>query len=349
MAVGDIPLYFEGSWSILSTIGMVSALFGLMVVGITGYSPIALVPIIVSVAAATANGLCYYALYEHHSTNATLVAAIFADLFWLIQEAGLSFYSYMILRRVLRGRARLVFLSIFWLLIAIIITFRLSILVCRAQNTINGNLDLQSYVAHFHIGYFVAIALVEMLSSFYLIRIFTEAKKGGAEIASKGGLFHYLTKSTELRLATLALIGVTRAITYSFQKTMKASDITGQIDRFVFTLECLFPMIMYIDILASRIATSTHSHQSSSNQYNGSRGVLQRSRVDKDKDVKMYSMSRTRSRMDPISSSQERIVDEMGVKSTVETMDSGEHNNEPDKQGTISKTVEFKFHTTPAQ
>jgi hypothetical protein len=85
MAVGDIPLYFEGSWSILSTIGLVNLLFGLMVVGITGYSPIALVPIIVSGAAAIANGLCYYALYQNHSTNATLVSAIFADIFWLVR------------------------------------------------------------------------------------------------------------------------------------------------------------------------------------------------------------------------------------------------------------------------
>jgi hypothetical protein len=84
MAVGDIPLYFEGSWSILSTIGLINVLFGWMVVGITGFSPIALVPIIVSAAAAIANGLCYYALYEQHSTNEILVGAIFADLFWLV-------------------------------------------------------------------------------------------------------------------------------------------------------------------------------------------------------------------------------------------------------------------------
>lgn len=83
-AAEDIPLYFEGSWSILSTIGLVNTLFGLLVVGITGFSPIALVPLIVSVATAIANGLCYYALYEYHSRNATLVGAVFADFFWLV-------------------------------------------------------------------------------------------------------------------------------------------------------------------------------------------------------------------------------------------------------------------------
>lgn len=261
MAAGDIPLYYEGSWSILSTIGLINILFGLMVAGITNYSPITLVPIVVSIAGAIANGLCYYTLYEHHSVNATTLGGIFADLFWLvrlsaytakkdytdtsqIQEAGLSFYSYMILRRVLRGSPRTLFLILFWILITIISTFRLGILICRARNTIHGDLKLQRFVAHFHIGYFISIALVEILSSIFLLRIFAAAKKGSAEIASQGGLFQYLTKSTEVRLATLALIGITRAVTYSFQRTTKASDVTGQIDRFVFTLECLFPVVM---------------------------------------------------------------------------------------------------------
>jgi hypothetical protein len=61
----------------------------------------------------------------------------------------------------------------------------------------------------------------------------------------------------------------------------------------------------------------------------------------------MYSMSR-KSKIGPISSSQERIVEEMGVKSVVGTSDSGGRDSESNKQGTISKTVEVKFHTTTA-
>ena len=82
--MGDIPIYFEGSWSILSTIGLVNVLLGLTVVGITGYSPIALVPAIVSIAGAVANGLCFYAFYAEYNTTATLFAAMFADLGWLV-------------------------------------------------------------------------------------------------------------------------------------------------------------------------------------------------------------------------------------------------------------------------
>lgn len=122
--------------------------------------------------------------------------------------------------------------------------FRLSILACRARNILAGNDNLQKFISRLHIGYFVLIALVEIVSAFFLLRVFSLARRRSVEVVGRAGLFSYLTQSTELRLASLALIGITRAITYSFQKFMIASDITGQIDRFVFTLECMFPMIM---------------------------------------------------------------------------------------------------------
>lgn len=83
--MADVPLYFEGSWAILSSIGLVNVIFGLIVIGITGFSPIALVPITVSIAVANANGLCFYAFYADYGRTATLFAAVFADLFWLVR------------------------------------------------------------------------------------------------------------------------------------------------------------------------------------------------------------------------------------------------------------------------
>jgi hypothetical protein len=79
-----IPVYYELSWSILSTIGLNNVLLGLLVAGITSFSPISIVPIIVSGACATANGLCYYAFYADYSQTPTLVAAAFADIMWLV-------------------------------------------------------------------------------------------------------------------------------------------------------------------------------------------------------------------------------------------------------------------------
>jgi hypothetical protein len=59
-------------------------LIGFVVIGITSFSPITLVPIIVSAANAIADGLCYYAFYAINPTIPTAVAAGFADVFWLV-------------------------------------------------------------------------------------------------------------------------------------------------------------------------------------------------------------------------------------------------------------------------
>lgn len=84
MATAIVPVYFEQSWAILSTIGVINVFFGVTVVGITSLSPISLVPLVTSVAAAIANGLCYYAFYGNYNTTATVIAASFADIFWLV-------------------------------------------------------------------------------------------------------------------------------------------------------------------------------------------------------------------------------------------------------------------------
>ncbi len=81
-----VPVYFEESWAILSSIGLVNVLFGLMIIGITSLSPISLVPIVVSVAGAIANGLCYYAFYADYPKTGTVIAAAVADLTWLVRR-----------------------------------------------------------------------------------------------------------------------------------------------------------------------------------------------------------------------------------------------------------------------
>ena len=76
--------YFELSWAVLSTIGAVYVLLGLMVSGIVGWSNILLVPIVVSAAGALANGLCFVAYYtEYPAVNRTVAGAI-ADAAWLV-------------------------------------------------------------------------------------------------------------------------------------------------------------------------------------------------------------------------------------------------------------------------
>lgn len=77
-------LYFELSWAILSTIGIANFLYGLTIIAITRVTPVSLVPIVVSLAAAVANGLCYYAFYADNPRINTAVASAIADVFWLV-------------------------------------------------------------------------------------------------------------------------------------------------------------------------------------------------------------------------------------------------------------------------
>ena len=163
-----------------------------------------------------------------------------------IQEAGLSFYSYQILNSILMNRDRRIFLALFWSVIAVIVVLRGTILVTRAIDNLNRTSNYQKRINNLHVGYFVAIALVECISSVFLLRVFAAAKKASAVISrSRPSLFRHLTRSTELRLATLSLIGFTRAVTYSFQNAaQKATSVASQVDRFVYTLECLFPVLL---------------------------------------------------------------------------------------------------------
>ncbi|KAJ2897645.1 uncharacterized protein MKZ38_004510 [Zalerion maritima] len=263
MMASDLGLvYYEYSWSILSTIGIINVLYSITVIGITSLSPVTIIPLITSAAGAVANGLCFYAFYADYPIQQQVVASAFADIFWLIQEAGLSFYSYVILRRVLRHRARILFLSLFWLLIAIIAILRLTILATRVRLLLSDTDDLQPLVNYLHIGYFSAIAAIEVVSAGFLIRKFARARKTSNQFAMTTGLFSYLMRSTEIRLALLAIIGITRAATYSFQASAQsATSIASEVDRFVYTLECMFPaMFLYVSIILLSAISHIEAH-----------------------------------------------------------------------------------------
>jgi hypothetical protein len=141
----------------------------------------------------------------------------------------------------LRNKDRKIFIIAYWVLICIVAIFKTLIAVARVQDILGDSVSRVDLIDHLHVGYFVGIAVVEALSSYFLLRKFFTAKTESAQVDSKVGLFSYLTRSTEIRLAALTLIGITRAITYSFQTTAQsATTASGQLDRFVTTLECLF-------------------------------------------------------------------------------------------------------------
>jgi hypothetical protein len=147
---------------------------------------------------------------------------------------------------VLRARSRWIFISGFWVLIVGITASRVIIAVMRARSLLSEDTEsLQRTINVLHITYFTLIAVIECFSSFFLLRMFYSAEHTSIKAAIQTGLFRYLMRSTEVRLAFLAVIGVMRAVTYSSQSTAQAATtVASQVDRFAYTMECMFPVIM---------------------------------------------------------------------------------------------------------
>ncbi|KAI9367639.1 hypothetical protein BJX61DRAFT_283620 [Aspergillus egyptiacus] len=247
------PVFFELSWGVLSTIGVFLVFASISLTLVTKPCVLNFIPLVISVACAVANGACYYAYYTNGPETGRVAASIFADIFWMIQEVGLSFYNYQILIHILTNRARIIYLLVFWGLFVATVGIRVTIAVGRAIQLAGNNTDSQTVVSRLHIGYFVAIALMETWSALFLIRLMAKAYSRAPHSTEGGGVFRYLMRSAELRLATLCFIGIARAVTYSLQETeQRATTVASQIDRFTYTLECLFPVIMLLDILSAK-------------------------------------------------------------------------------------------------
>lgn len=122
---------------------------------------------------------------------------------------------------------------------------RISILITRVRLILSGTNDLQPVVNRLHIGYFVSLAVVEIAGAGFLLQKFASAKKRSKVLATSSNLFSYLMGSTEIRISLLALLGIARAITHSFQVTAQtATGVASQLDRFVYTLQCMFPIML---------------------------------------------------------------------------------------------------------
>jgi hypothetical protein len=129
---------------------------------------------------------------------------------------------------------------------------RITIMISRVQDLLHSSDILQHRIDYLHMGYFISIALMETCSSGFLIQLLHEAYRASnsVEILSTRRIFRHLLRTTEMRLATLAFIGTGRAITYSSQATSQsATTVASQCDRFMYTLECLFPFIMLYVLL----------------------------------------------------------------------------------------------------
>jgi hypothetical protein len=91
------------------------------------------------------------------------------------------------------------FMALFSTVIGIITITRIVILVSRARQILAGTTHLQTLIDHLHVSYFSSMALLEVISAYFLLRKFASAKKTSTEVAPSSGLFSYLMWSTEIR------------------------------------------------------------------------------------------------------------------------------------------------------
>jgi len=80
----------------------------------------------------------------------------------------LSFYSYIILNRLLANRQKFIFMIPFWTFMVCTIVMRFMILIYRLEAIMSSSevatATNQQLVNNFHLGYFISIALCELSS-----------------------------------------------------------------------------------------------------------------------------------------------------------------------------------------
>ncbi|KAG5460234.1 MAG: hypothetical protein BJ554DRAFT_7739 [Olpidium bornovanus] len=236
-------VYYETCWAILSTIGIFCAFTTVWMMAVFGWNKMLAVPLVVSCACAVANGLCYYAYYAPYPEDGRRVAAAAADAAWLVQEAGLSFYSYQILSSILLGRKRQVYQAVFFSFCALAVMARTGILAFR-QQTLAGR-DVQHIVNYLHMAYFLSIAWMECANAWFLIHKLSLESR----VIKSSAVRRSLLASSEIRMASLCVVGIMRAATYYFQSDAQAAtNVASELDRFVLTMESLFPALMLVSV-----------------------------------------------------------------------------------------------------
>ncbi|KAK1512109.1 hypothetical protein CTAM01_01039 [Colletotrichum tamarilloi] len=261
-AAPSLP-YFEHAWSVLSIIGVFNVFLGLLIIGITSFSKLTVVPIVSSAAGAIANGLYFHAYYDKpYPLAKRAAAAAIGDICWLIQEAGLPFYSFIILNRLLRGTKRRVFHTVFWSTLVLVTVVKVVIIYYRLLRILREDDSLQSIIIRIHIAYFGLFAVSECVSAYFLLHIFAEVRKSSKEAGLRTSFIRYLMRSTEIRVASLAVAAAIRVITHSLN-VWQSSPATRYVDRAAYALGCFFPVIMYVDLLASKLQFTTQTNDPS--------------------------------------------------------------------------------------
>jgi hypothetical protein len=140
---------------------------------------------------------------------------------------------------------RIVFLTLFWGLMLVIMVIKIVMILFSVGYVLDSPPYSQDVDCYLHLGYYLSIAMVELVSVVYLVRKFRAVLRSSKSFLFRGGrLYLYLMRSTEIRLVMLMFIGVMRTITASVGTFVSQQEISYNLDQFIYTLECLFPVVM---------------------------------------------------------------------------------------------------------
>lgn len=146
---------------------------------------------------------------------------------------------------MLRGSERMVFVTLFWALIVVIAVIKVIMMVISVRSILQSPILSPVVYSGLHVGYYLTIAVVECLSAAFLLKNFRAGLRSSMSSPLRGSrLYRYLMRSTEIRLSTLAFIGIMRSAAYPFNPSLKRSALSSDLDTFASTLECLFPIVM---------------------------------------------------------------------------------------------------------
>lgn len=100
---------------------------------------------------------------------------------------------------------------------------------------------------HVLLGYYLTITIVECMSAVWLLKNFRAVLRKTVSSPLRGGrLYRYIMRSTEVRLVTMAFIGIGRTITTSVNMSLdkQHAGLATDSDSFIYAVECLFPIVM---------------------------------------------------------------------------------------------------------
>lgn len=130
----------------------------------------------------------------------------------------------------------------------VVLAVRIAIIVINVRVILNRHLSLALYstiISRLHIGYFLPLAIIESISAIFLLKTFQSTLRQSTSCGLRGGkLFRYLMRSTGIRVATLALVGIARTVTFSFNMIGNNSPVSKQLDTFVYSVGALFPIVL---------------------------------------------------------------------------------------------------------